>query len=169
MLPFLLHFGNSTCLESPEPKTGTKTKHVFLAIDTYISLSQVLGTWLGSNTGRSRQGSFLLQKGVGAPEKACPTKDPPFIPNAGGGPAPLPWVRSGLTFFPVGSFETNCSREKRESGGGVVGRRFSRNHSKMESPRCPLMEKTCCFPHRWLPSSPFSSFFCFMMLTLLRD
>ena len=57
---------------------------------------------------------FPSAEGRGGSKSARPTKDPPFIPNAGGGPAPLPWVRSGRTFFPVGSFETNCSWEKRE-------------------------------------------------------
>ena len=54
------------------------------------------------NTGRSRQGSLLKQKGAGAQKARSKKKRPSlFIPNAGDVPVPFPLVRSGCTFFLV--------------------------------------------------------------------
>jgi len=54
------------------------------------------------NTGRSRQGSLLLQKGAGTQKVHAKKKRPSlFIPNAGDVPVPFPVVRSGHTFFSV--------------------------------------------------------------------
>ena len=55
------------------------------------------------NTGRSQQGSLLLQTDEGT-QKACTKKKRHslFIPNSGGIPVPFPLVRSGRTFFSVG-------------------------------------------------------------------
>lgn len=71
------------------------------------------------STGRPWQGAFLLHEGAGAQKSRAPNKGPsPFLRKAGDGPVPFPRVGSGRTFFPGGSFETNCSWEKRERGGG---------------------------------------------------
>ena len=55
------------------------------------------------HTGRSRQGSFLLQEGAGAQKAPAKKKRPSLlVPSAGDGPVPFPLVRSGRTFFLVG-------------------------------------------------------------------
>ena len=97
-----------------------------------------------SSMGRPRQGSFLLQEAPVLKKRAHVKKERPSlcIPNAGDGPVPFPWVRSGRTFFSGGSFETDCYWEKRERGQGVTGRCLSQSWSKMESPRFPWIEET---------------------------
>lgn len=97
-----------------------------------------------SSTGRPRQGSFLLQEAPVLKKRAHVKKERPSlcIPNAGDGPVPFPWVRSGRTFFSGGSFETDCYWKKRERGQGVTGRCLSQSWSKMESPRFPWIEET---------------------------
>ena len=55
------------------------------------------------NSGRSRQGSLFLQKGIGTQKAHAKKKRPSlFIPNVGDVPVPFPLVRSGHTFFSIG-------------------------------------------------------------------
>ena len=69
--------------------------------------------------GGSRQASLLLWKSAGAQKAHAKKKRPSlFIPNAGDVPVAFPRVRSGCTFFLVGSLETDCYWEKRERRGG---------------------------------------------------
>ena len=63
---------------------------------------------------------FASAEGHGSSKKhVCRTKDPPlFVPNAGDVPVPFPWVRSGHTFFPVGSLkQIVLGRRGKEEGG----------------------------------------------------
>lgn len=91
----------------------------------------LLGTWLRSSVSgnqtqaRGEVSTRLLPpaKGAGA-QKAKKQRPSLLIPSARDGAVPFPRVGSGHTFLSLGSFETLCSWEKRERGGG--GRRVSR-------------------------------------------
>ena len=94
-----------------------------------------------TNAGRSRQGSFLLQKGSGAPKTTRQTKDPPlWIPNAGDGLSPSHASGQGAPSSRLAHLK-HMVPGRRGKEEGVAG---GRNRSKTESPRFPLMEKTLC-------------------------
>lgn len=73
-------------------------------------------------TGRSRQGSFLLQEGAGAQKAPAKKKRPSLlVPSTGDGPVPFPWVRPGRKLFSVGSFETDLLGEAGKRRGSQEG------------------------------------------------
>ena len=69
------------------------------------------------NTGRSRQGSLLLQKGAGT-QKAREEKTLPIYPECRWYTCPLPTGQVRAHILLSWRIETNCCWEKRERGGG---------------------------------------------------
>jgi len=106
-------------------------------------------------TGRSRQGSLLLQKGAGAQKPRAKKKRPSHVsltqgmhlpPSHGSG--------QGAHFSRVANLKQIVTG-RRGKEEGVTGGCFSRNQSKMESPRFPLIEKILCYSPQgaelWFP------------------
>ena len=91
----------------------------------------LLGTWLGSLVSKNETHAhgetltrFLTSAEGHRHSKKCTrqTKDPPlFLPNAGDAPVPFPWVRSGRTFFPVGSLKQIVAGKRGKQEGGRRG------------------------------------------------
>ena len=100
---------------------------------------------------------FPSAEGRGSSKKrARPTRNPPLLILMQVMCLPLPMGRVRAHTLPGWLIETSCCWEKRERGRGSQGH-FSRNQSKMESPKFPLIEKTLChFPQLFshLPGSP---------------
>ena len=76
------------------------------------------------NTGRSRQGSFLVQKGAGAQKvQARKRRASLFIPKAGEVPVPFPLVRSGAHSSRLANLKQAVAGRKGKRWAAGQGRR----------------------------------------------